>query len=321
MNIVENLTLVSLNTSNNSKKLEFEFFQNFESEHTRKSYRNDLNTFFEFMSSSFKGTITTDIQKLHIIAYKDWLTNNQYAPKSINRKISTLSTFYRFLIEKNHMSYNPCEGVKKPKQAVKSETNDLSDEEVIKVLEIINEKASTLHKAVVFLFFSTGIRKSELINLKLKDYKEINGEMTITINAKGGKTLLKFLPKQCSAVLDDYINYMKRINREIHQEDWIFQPSKNPTKKNANLVKPMRPKSIDYIFIKYCKLAGVNKKVSPHSARATYIGSALQNGANIVKVSKDVGHSSVKTTEEYNKRRNRYEDSPINSLGFLKEAS
>ncbi len=150
---------------------------------------------------------------------------------------------------------------------------------MIKVLEIISEKASPLHKSVVFLFFSTGIRKSELINLKLKDYTEINGEITITVNAKAGKTLLKFLPRQCSDVLHDYI------------------------------------------FIKYCKLAGVNKKVSPHSARATYIGSALQNGASIVKVSKDVGHSSVKTTEEYNKRGNRYEDSPINSLGFLKEAS
>ncbi len=310
-----------MNNSDHTKKLEFEFFQNFESAHTRESYRNDLKSFFEFISSNFKRLTTAEVHKLHVIAYKDWLTKNQYAPKSINRKISTLSTFYRFLIEKNHMTYNPCDSVKKPKQTVKTETNDLSDEEVIKVLEIIQEKASPLHKAIVLLFFSTGIRKSELIDLKLKDYKEINGEMTITVNAKGGKTLIKFLPKQCSEALDDYITHMKNGGREIHPQDWIFQPSKNPSKKNANLVKPIRPKSIDYIFIKYCKLAGINKRVSPHSARATYIGSALQNGANIVKVSKDVGHSSVKTTEEYNKRRNRFEDSPINSLGFLKEAS
>ncbi len=315
------LSLVAHNQDQEYLKLEFEFFQNFESPHTRKSYKNDIKSFLEFFKGTFKVPSILDCEKFHIVAYKEWLTNNDYSPKSINRKISSLSTYFNFLIEKNFLKINPCQGIKKPRQVVKTETNDLTDEEVVTLFEVVNEKASPLHKAIIYLFFSTGIRKSELIELKLKDYKEINGHMTIQVVAKGGKTLIKFLLPECVEVIEQYVTYMKDANREIHPEDWLFQPSKNPTEKKANLIKPLRPKSIDYIFSKYCKLAQIDKRISPHSARATYIGSAIQNGADIIKVSKDVGHSSIRTTEEYNKRRSRLEDSPAHSLGFFKKTS
>lgn len=312
------LGLVSTQISQESLCLEYEFFQNFQSPHTRKSYQNDLNAFFTFIGQNFRNLSILCIARIHVIAFRNWLAENSYAPKSISRKLSSLSTYFKFLIEKNHLAINPCDGVGRPKQIVKSETNDLSDEEVVSLLEVVDHQASHLHRAIIYLFFFSGIRKSELINLKLKDYKEINAQMTITILAKGGKTLIKFLPSICAEVIADYLENMRANGREVDPEDWIFQPSKNPSSVGANLTRPLRPKSVDYIFSKYCRLAGIFKRVSPHSARATYIGSALQNGANLVKVSRDVGHCSVQTTEQYNKRRNRAEDSPVHSLGFLK---
>jgi len=320
-NLPITISQISKNKSNDSIELEYEFFQNFPSPHTRKSYRTDIITFFNFFRNQLQFTTVIECRRSHIVAYRNWLAENDYAAKSINRKLSSLSTYFNFLGEKELMQVNPCLGVKRPRQVVNTETNDLSDEEVCKVLELALNKGSYLHSAILYLFFATGIRKSELIELRLKDYQDINGDMTIKITAKGGKTLIKFLMPECVEIINDYISYMHSIDRIIHPNDWLFQPSKNPSSKDNYVTKPLRPKSVDYIFSKYCKLAGICKRVSPHSARATYIGSAMENGADLIKISKDVGHSSVKTTEQYNKRKTRLADSPAKYLGFLKKSA
>lgn len=315
------ISQLSKEKSQKSIELEYEFFQNFESIHTRKSYRRDITSFLTFVKEELQVATIADCQKLQIVAYRNWLSDNNYSPKSINRKISSLSTYFNFLLEKGFVETNPCLGVKKPRQVVRSETNDLTDQEVVALLELVNKKASPLHRSIIYLFFSTGIRKSELINLRRRDFEKINGDMTIKVRAKGGKSLLKFLVPECAEVIEEYISYMLSIGREIHLNDWLFQPSKNPSSSENYTTKPLCSNSIDYLFIKYCKLAGIDKRVSPHSARATYIGSAIENGANIIQVSKDVGHSSVKSTEEYNKRKTRLQDSPARRLSFLKKTA
>ena len=74
-------------------KLEYEFFSNFESLHTRKSYRIDITQFFEFLKENFKEvTNYSDVERVHIVAYRNWLTDNNLAPKSINRKIAANSS-------------------------------------------------------------------------------------------------------------------------------------------------------------------------------------------------------------------------------------
>jgi site-specific recombinase XerD len=142
--------------------------------------------------------------------------------------------------------------------------------------------------------------------------------MTLKIRAKGGKQLLKYLISECCETIQEYLDDMNTQERVIHPNDWLFQPSINP-KNPGQLDRPLVASSVDYIFKKYCKLAQINKSISPHSARATYIGSSLDGGADLLRVSRDVGHSSVKTTEAYNKRKNTLRDSPARSLGFLKK--
>jgi site-specific recombinase XerD len=139
----------------------------------------------------------------------------------------------------------------------------------------------------------------------------------VHIKGKGGKTLEKWVAPECVQLIQDYLQWMDDNGRTVHPEDWLFQPTRNPL--NGNLIKPLNPKSIDYIFKQYCQKAGVLKRVSVHSARASYIGSAIDGGADLYKIAQDVGHSSVKTTEEYNKRKRKFADSPVHHLGFLKE--
>ncbi|MCB9062617.1 MAG: tyrosine-type recombinase/integrase [Halobacteriovoraceae bacterium] len=306
-------------------ELEFEFFQNFDSPHTRLAYRNDIAQYAQFVKQNFKNILSIEqSQKIHIVAFKDWLKNNDYTPKSTTRKISSISAFFNFLCEKSVMNINPCLHIRRPKQEVCKETNDLSDEEVLRLFESVDTDGSLLHRCVIYLLFSTGIRKSELINLKIKDFKTIRDDQyIIQVIGKGGKILQKLVPDETVDLLFEYLHQLKASNHEVHLEDWLLRPSKNPNEKYKNntdaLNRPLRPSSIDYIVKKYVLKAGITKHITAHSARATYIGSAIENGVDLLRVSQDVGHSSVKTTELYNKRRLKISQSPVHSLGFLKK--
>lgn len=302
-------------------KLEYEFFHNFQSPHTRKSYRIDLLQLFEFLSDNFFSVKSyAQIERVHIVAFRNWLNDNEMAPKTINRKLASASSFFDFLIEKGLIQYNPCSSIKRPRQEVKNATNDLSDEEISKLLALIDqlEGPGLLHKAILYTLFTTGIRKAELINLKIKNIVQKEDQYVIEIVAKGGKRLTKVLHPKCYEVIQEYLALHLNENEKLHPEDWVFRPSRNPLNPEHTL-KPLNPKSVDYIIKSWCKKAGITTRISPHSARASYIGSALENGIDLYKISKDVGHSSVKTTEEYNKRRQKLSESPVFGLGFLKK--
>ena len=305
-----------------SAELEYEFFHNFESPHTRKSYHIDISQFFEFLVENFSSVKSyEEINRVHFVAFRNWLSDSNLAPKSINRKMSANSSFLDFLVEKNIINFNPCHSIKRPRQEVITPTNDLSDEQIRTLLDLVEglKGAALLHKAVIYTLFTTGIRKAELINLRIKNIKIKDGHTIIEIRAKGGKQLTKVIHQKCAEVIHQYLNYLSNgSNEELHSEDWIFRPSRNPLNP-AHILKPLNPKSVDYIIKSWCAKAGINHRISPHSARASYIGSALENGIDLYKISRDVGHSSVKTTEEYNKRRQKLSDSPVFGLGFMKK--
>lgn len=304
-----------------NSKLEYEFFSNFESPHTRKSYRNDIGQFFEFLSDHFSDVQSyANIERVHIVAFRNWLTDNNQAPKTINRKLAANSSFFDFLIEKGMIEFNPCSSIKRPRQEVMQPTNDLKDEDISNLFSLVDELTGPglLHKAVIYTLFTTGIRKAELINLRRKHFMVKDGHAVIEVRAKGGKQLTKVVHPKCAEVIHEYITYLESLGEKIHPEDWIFRPSKNPLEP-GHTIKPLNPKSVDYIIKTWCKKAGIHHRISPHSARASYIGSALEAGVDLYKVSKDVGHASVKTTEEYNKRRQKLSESPVFGLGFLKK--
>lgn len=303
-------------------ELEYEFFHNFESPHTRKSYRIDVSQFFEFLRDNFSLISEyNDIKRVHLVAFRNWLTDSDLAPKSINRKMAANSSFLDFLVEKNMISFNPCTSIKRPRQEVVKPTNDVSDKQIRELLEMVEslEGPGLLHRAIIYTLFTTGIRKAELINLRIKNFFVKDGHHIIEIRAKGGKQLTKVVHPKCAEVIHEYLAYLKSISETLHPEDWIFRPSKNPLDPTHTL-KPLNPKSVDYIIKSWCTKAGISQRISPHSARASYIGSALESGMDLYKISRDVGHASVKTTEEYNKRRQKLSDSPVFGLGFLKKA-
>lgn len=317
----KNNELTVLNVLEKSgRKLDYEFFKNFESEHTRISYRNDIGQFLLFLKNYFPQG--EQFERLHLVAFRNFLQEKNLAPKTIGRKLSALSSYFDFLVEKGMIDFNPATSVKRPRQEVVSPTNDLSDNQIGELLNSVDPEAPSapLHKAILFTLFYTGIRKSELINLRLKDLKIIDNHKILEIRAKGGKFLQKVLHPECYEAICDYLNWMKGLDREILPEDPIFQPTKNP-KDPLLLNRHLTAKSIDYIIDIHCKKCGISERISPHSARASYIGSSLEAGADLLTVSQDVGHSSVKTTEIYNKRRKALKESPAYLLRYFKKSA
>jgi integrase/recombinase XerD len=302
-------------------KLDYEFFYNFASPHTRDSYRRDILQFFKFLNLKFPQLDdVAALDRAYVVAYRNHLEESAYAPKSVARKLSSLTSYFDFLVEKKIFPFNPCQGVKRPRQEVVTPTADLSDTQVETLLATLQEEtpSAPMHRAVIYLLFSTGIRRAELINLKLKDVKKSQDHTFITVRAKGGKYLDKVLHPACLEMVKSYLEWMEAAGRALEADDYLLQPTRNPLNP-GELNKPINPKTIEYIVKSWCKRAGIFERISPHSARATYIGSALEAGVDIYRVGRDVGHASVATTQMYDKRRKQMKESPAYNLGYFKQ--
>ncbi|MCF8059620.1 MAG: tyrosine-type recombinase/integrase [Bacteriovoracaceae bacterium] len=316
-----------LDSSNGQFPLHEEFFANYTSENTRSNYRVDLIKFFEYLAeSSPKLKALNDVERNHIINYRNFLLETggvdgrPSAPKTVARKLASLSSYFDYLVEKGERDFNPVQSVKRPRREVLKPTQALEKEQVRALFELLSQgdessKSRPLHRALLITFFMTGMRKAEVLNLKFKDYREINDYRVLEFIGKGGKVGQKLLHPMCVEALEEYLSWMRSQNRGHSPEDWLFQPTRNPSDP-TNLNKPINPRTINEIITNYGKKIGLNFSISPHSARATFIGELLEEGVDIYSVAREVNHSSVKTTQEYDKRRKKLSDSPIGKLRY-----
>jgi len=305
------------------QKLDYEFFKNFESPHTRRNYRLDIQHFRKFMAEYFPEVRQlAHIERAHLVAYRNYLQEElDLAPKTINRRFSSLSTYFAFLVEKGLRETNPVSCIRRPRQEVRHATSDLSDEEVRALFRVVeSRKVSSMHRTLIHLLFSTGMRKAEVINLRIKNFKHQGPYHYLEFRAKGGKYLIKTLHPRMAEMLQIHLDQMRAAGRSMRPEDYIFRRSKNP-KNPRDLEGKLAPTSVDYIVQLYARQAGIDHHITPHSARATYIGAALEAGVDLLTVSQDVGHASVKTTQEYNKRRQKMASSPALKLNFFKRSA
>lgn len=308
-----------------SSTLDYEFFENFASEHTKIAYRSDLKQFFKFVLGQFGrlGSVA-DLKRTHVIAYRNYLQSvsgrggKPCCPKTVIRKLAAISSYCDFLVEKSLLGTNPTSSVMRPTDQVITQTNDLSDDQVKKLIEVVDtsKPVGLLHKAILTLMFSTGIRKSELIHLKLEDYREHEGFKIIQFIGKRGKLNRVPLHPTASYHLDLYIQSMRRQGKLKSSTEPLFQPTRNHSDP-GNTDKHLTPSSIDFIIQKYCRKIGVTTHITPHSARASVIGSLLEHGCDLYRVSQMVNHSSVKTTQSYDKRGKKLSDSPVFHLKFF----
>ena len=261
----------------------FLFFLKFElnySELTIKSYQLDLTDFFEYIESKKINYLT--ITNHDVRGYLKYLDSCNLKNSTISRRISTLRTFYNYLVDENIVENNVFHNVKNPKLEKKL-PNYLNYNEMEELLESIDISTTEgLEKRLLIeMFYSTGCRVSEMINVKISDIDFTN--KTIRIMGKGSKERIVYFGDYASKYLDNYLSKVKC-------DKYLFT-NKKGEKLTINEVEQIVKDIMKHISIK--------THVTPHTLRHTFATHLLNNGADIKTVQELLGHANLSTTGIY----------------------
>lgn len=257
------------------------------SNYTVLNYKEDLNKFMEF-SNENRVTIN-QIDSNFIRQYLLYLHNQKLAKTTICRHISTLRTFFKYLTRKKMIKDNPMVLISNPK-VNKTLPKFLYKEELDTILNIPDKESviGIRDSLILELFYSTGIRVSELSNLKIKN---INfSEKKILILGKGNKERIVLYGETCSKLLNLYIDKSRIKLLNGNESEYLFI-NKRGHRLDENTIR--------VIIKKIVKQSHLNVKLTPHVLRHTFATDLLNNGADLRSVQELLGHENLKTTEIY----------------------
>ena len=254
------------------------------SEHTIKSYATDLKQFTSFLSSEFQ--IIDEINEISFQIIRTWIASlleKGINPRSVNRKISTLKTYFKFLIREGELIENPMMKVVAPKSKKRLPVFVEEDQIASLLNEVQFEKdfVGQRNKLIIELFYVTGIRLSELINIKISDV-DFNNQ---SIKVLGKRNKERIIPLSSNVVND--LNIFIENN---HKNKYLF----------TNLEGDKLYNKLVYRLVnKYIgEISSVNKK-SPHILRHTFATHMLNNGADINAIKELLGHANLSATQVY----------------------
>ena len=268
---------------------------NFTSKQTRKTYSEAITAAIQFFGVNSSDELY-GISKAHVLAWREHLINSGMEPRSVSNRLSALSSLFKHLSEKQLVKENPVSGVKRPKTpSSRVATPAIAADDVRQMLEAPNRDTlqGKRDRALLHTFFYTGCRVSEVGRLKVKDLFQEQGYWMLDFQVKGGKrNRLAIHPNLYSCIQE----YLDAADHTIEPERLIFQPVKN-----GKPDSPITSRQFARLFEKYASAIGL-PRLSPHSARATFITEALDRGHPAEAVQKSVGHASITTTLSYDKR-------------------
>ena len=254
------------------------------SEHTLISYKKDLEDFLLFVSDTEGTRDLTKVDKKVIRNFLVHLTENHFQKRSINRKLSSLRSFYLFLLKIGEIEVSPLESVSSLKFYAEKQI-PMSEEEMAELSEILDEDTEHfLEKAIIETLYQTGIRKAELCNLFFENVDFSSNE--IKIKGKGNKE--RIVP--ISSVLAEILYKFIEIRKPLPESEIYFFVRENG--------KKLSEKFVYSVVNSYLSLITLKKK-SPHILRHSFATHVLNNGAEISKVKKLLGHSSLASTQVY----------------------
>lgn len=262
-------------------------------------YKSDLIIYRDYLN--IKKIDYLSIKKEEVIYFLKYLDELKYSNKSISRYLSAIRSFYNFLVEVKLLDNNVFRRIKNPK-VEKKLPNYLSIVEVENLLDSIDEEAidGIKNKCIFELLYSSGLRVSELSNIKLKDL-DLNNN-SIRVIGKGNKERIVYFGGAAKKILEKYLNIRHELLKS-GECDYLFL---------NKFGKKLSRGSIEHIIDKIAIKGKINHKISPHTLRHSFATHLLDNGADIRSVQELLGHENLNTTEIYthisNERlRNAYE--------------
>ncbi len=258
---------------------------------TVQAYLHDLDLLLEFLNNEKQNIALKDIELSDLKEFISYINNEfEIAVYSQARIISGIKAFFNFLIIEKEISTNPSELLESPRLGRKL-PDILSVDEIEKIIEQID--LSTVegerNRAMLEMLYGSGLRVSELINLKIS---EVNfNENILLINGKGNK---QRLVPMSEITKKQVLIYMDQIRSHIDIkkgfEDFLFL-----SRRGSSLSRQM----IFIIIKNQIKKLGINKKISPHTFRHSFATHMVQGGADLRVVQQLLGHTSITTTEIY----------------------
>ena len=288
---------------------EAEWFANIDNPKTRRAYRIDINEFMDFAGIG-KPEEFRIVTRAHVIAWRKSLETRALSPATIRRKLSALSSLFDYLCEKNAVTHNPVDGVKRPTaEANEGKTPAIGDGQARALLDAPDAESlkGKRDRAILAAFLYHGLRSEELCRLKVRDVQQRGGVLDLRVHGKRGK--VRFVPAHAAA-LERINDYLQASGHHGDPDGPLFRPVKNPI--GGDLEKPLSAGAVYTRIVKHhAKAAGVDVPgFCVHALRATAATNALAHEADISKVQEWLGHANISTTRLYDRRRTRPEDSP-----------
>lgn len=259
------------------------------SENTIASYRQDLQTFLDFLVKEKQNT--WEVEAVEIDLFLGKLRDEGKATSSISRMLSSLRKFYQWLLRQDIIKSDPLVKIDSPKQE-KRLPLALSEAEVDKLLVQPNiKKASGIRdRAILETLYATGMRVSELINLQMGDlHQDIK---LIKVLGKGSKERLVPISNVALSWIDEY-------DKQVRQKQILKVGSFTDTIFLNQRGGKLSRQAVWQLIKKYCQTAGITKNVTPHTLRHTFATHLLENGADLRVVQELLGHSDISTTQIY----------------------
>ncbi len=263
------------------KYLDYLSFEMKYSVNTLESYKNDVQGFLTFLKKN--GTpINNDLNYSFIRQWIVELSENKISPITINRKTSSLKSYFNFLIRTGCINKSPLKGHRNLKTKSKI-VEPFTDKEIEKIFQnFTNDGINDRDQLVIEVLYSTGIRREELINIKVSD---INFENQL-IKVKGKRNKERLVP-----ILPTLENSIKKYLSKNSSKYLFF--SKDGSKISKSTVYR--------IINRYFRKVSTKAKLSPHVLRHTFATHLLNNGADINSIKEILGHSSLSSTQIYTK--------------------
>jgi integrase/recombinase XerC len=251
------------------------------SRHTCDNYARDVKALLELAGT----TPLKDLQIQHIRRYVAQLHASGLSGKTLARMLSAWRGYYHYLARDHGLAHNPCQGLRAPKSA-KHLPHALSPDEANRLVEIPAEGPLALRdKAILELFYSSGLRLSELSGLRVEDMNL--DDATVRVTGKGNKT--RIVPVGSHAIAAIRI-WLEERNKTFGSQSALF-PGKTG--------KPLSQRAIQYCVRQWAAKQGVSGNVHPHVLRHSFASHVLQSSGDLRAVQEMLGHASISTTQVY----------------------
>lgn len=267
--------------------IEYLRFEKRFSRHTILSYENDLRQYFEFAVQCGQTDDLPDTATLRM-----WVVSqmeNNITPRTIHRKLSTLRSYCKYLMQRGYLKTNPLDKVLKPKLS-KRLPEFIENERINHFLDSYdfgNDFAGRRNRLILELLYQTGMRRAELISLKLSSIDV--SKKQILVRGKRNKQRIIPVSSKLTILIEDY----------IHNRNQTFEGSGEETLLLTDKGKPVYDKLIYRIVNNFLSYLTTRKKKSPHVLRHTFATHLLNKGADLNAIKELLGHTNLSATQVY----------------------